>query len=968
MKDRPRSSSLRAQILSRTLIVGLVPLVILASVAILGLQRLGDRADDGLSETRRTLAEETALDRVSTITAAASREIDLAVAERLGQVVAVSREPTVVAAVADGRAVLPGALGDLLERWPDVVDVLLTDSTGTVIGGTAADVGADVSSSPSWQSVAGSGLGVGEPTISRNAEGLTIPLGVRVEGPDDTPLGVIQVFLGATLIQEITDLHAVGGTEVAVVAEGPLLLAETATGHDPGRIGRRDLGLDELPAGLQEARSGPAGAFRNDAGIHGFGAIAVGARAVGPVATDGPVWTILASQSSAVVTAPLLELENLNRDIDEASGQLSVVVLVVLLFGGFVATAVAAVLTNRIVGPIGRLTEQARRIADRGLPAAVDRLLHPDEHDDSAVETSLQVDVDNELADLADSFNSVQHTAVRLAAEQAVQRRNALESFGDLGRRNQSLVKRQLRLIDELERSEEDPERLASLFKLDHLATRMRRGAESVLVISGARNPSGRTGPLRMELVVRGALGEVENFERIDVVRFEPAVLAGYVVGDAAHVIAELTDNALSFSAPETRVEVSGATGDQFYTVRIVDEGIGMSDAEVANANEILRRGVDLSANPSRQLGLIVVSKLAAAHDIDVTLSAISPHGVEARIDIPNGLLHVEEKVAGLTASTDPVADDDTMRVRRTRRAVEHRPRPTPPRHREPAGAEGAPTTEQTVGFSATDPLTWSTVVEDDAEPAPVPFGAHPPGPVPTPFQSPGLPVDDLIGSGSPIETVDSSMDSAGPAEPVEPAPPPLAPDEAEVVAAELDSLVPGRSDEPTDDQLLLMAPTSPSESSAGNGSDPRGEPSGEPEPDERFPAVGPTSSSASSPLVTPGRGSAPRRSSEVRRSRPTRSVDGEPGQRRFGLPASARIPAAVRRTSRRPAPPRAPARPGPDRVPKRRVATSESPEEVSAEAEEVQQRWTSFQQGRKTAQAVEGEAGRDEGVDDGTQ
>ena len=194
----------------------------------------------------------------------------------------------------------------------------------------------------------------------------------------------------------------------------------------------------------------------------------------------------------------------------------------------------------------------------------------------------------DEVGDVAEALNTVQETALELAVEQAVLRRNIADSFVNLGRRNQNLLGRQLDFITELESNETDPDTLASLFRLDHLATRMRRNAESLLVLAGIDPPRRWSAPVRLNDVIRAALGEVEDYQRVSVAGVEPATVVGSAAADLAHLIAEFVENALTFSPPDQNVEIRGRHIDAGYTLAIIDNGFGMAPDDIERANRRL--------------------------------------------------------------------------------------------------------------------------------------------------------------------------------------------------------------------------------------------------------------------------------------------------------------------------------------------------------------------------------------------
>src|SRR5918997_744330 len=231
-----------------------------------------------------------------------------------------------------------------------------------------------------------------------------------------------------------------------------------------------------------------------------------------------------------------------------------------------------------ITVPLRSLTRQAPPMAHERLPAPVTEGLDTPPGEDvrvAAVEP-VRVSTRDEVGEVADALNVVQDTALRLAVEQAVLRRNIADSFLNLGRRNQNLLTRQLDFITALERAETDPDALGNLYRLDHLATRMRRNAESLLVLAGIEPPRQWATPVGVLAVVRAALGEVEDYQRVVVRDVEPATIQGSVAADLAHLLAELIENALTFSDPRSPVDVKGRRQSGGYVVAVVDTGVGM--------------------------------------------------------------------------------------------------------------------------------------------------------------------------------------------------------------------------------------------------------------------------------------------------------------------------------------------------------------------------------------------------------
>ncbi len=307
-----------------------------------------------------------------------------------------------------------------------------------------------------------------------------------------------------------------------------------------------------------------------------------------------------------------------------------------------VATALALFSARSITRPLGALADEADAVAGAGLPAAVRRIQEadPDAPLPPEPEKPELPGGAREITRLATALRNVERTAVDLAAEQAVLRRNSTESLTSLGRRNQALLNRQLGLITTLESQELDPEALAELFELDHLATRMRRNAESLLVLAGAESP-GRVwrGTVAVHEVVQSAVAEVEQYQRVAVTDVQPCRVRGHCVAELSHLLAELVENALMFSPPKQPVEVYGWRDGAEYCLAVVDRGIGMTAARMAEANAVLSGRDAFLKAPTRFLGHHVVGALAARLGAHVELRPTQGSGVTAYVALPSALV-----------------------------------------------------------------------------------------------------------------------------------------------------------------------------------------------------------------------------------------------------------------------------------------------------------------------------------------
>ena len=311
--------------------------------------------------------------------------------------------------------------------------------------------------------------------------------------------------------------------------------------------------------------------------------------------------------------------------------------LLILLIAGWAALTIGSSVVRRV----RTVTRAARQVAEVDLPHLVEALRNPQDDVETPSSVDLAVGGKDEVGELSHSFATLHRTLVEVAEQQMdVLRRGVSEIFVTLARRNGQLVDRQLALIDQLEAREEDPETLGGYYKLDHLATRMRRNAESLLVLAGTETPRVWARPLDMNDVVRAALGEVDEYQRVEVMALEPARLSGGAVTDVTHMLSELLDNATQFSPPTDRVRVTGLFDQDGYLLTISDRGLGMSDARRTDMNRMLEKPPVLGLALDPTLGIYVVARLAARHGINVRLVPGVP-GTTARLTIPRALLEV---------------------------------------------------------------------------------------------------------------------------------------------------------------------------------------------------------------------------------------------------------------------------------------------------------------------------------------
>ena len=326
---------------------------------------------------------------------------------------------------------------------------------------------------------------------------------------------------------------------------------------------------------------------------------------------------------------------------------------------GLVA-AVAIALVRSIANPLRRLTSAATTVADLA-DTELTRVSDSEESDEHVPDLPpIDVATGDELGQLAAAFNRVQSTARMLVERQAVRRNNVSLMFANVAQRTQNLVGRQLALVDELERNEQDGRLLASLYRLDHLSTRLRRTADNLLVVAGSRNETRISGPIPLTTALRSALAEIEDYQRVNLDNVTEITLNPSLGPDSVLVFAELLDNATSFSPPESVVEVGTEfLADGSCLVRIIDHGIGMTAEQLAEENGRLVERERLDIAPTRMLGLFVVGRLARRHSLAVQLVATPESGVTAQVAIPAALyshLHAPQVAPAPMEASPPVA------------------------------------------------------------------------------------------------------------------------------------------------------------------------------------------------------------------------------------------------------------------------------------------------------------------------
>ncbi len=351
--------------------------------------------------------------------------------------------------------------------------------------------------------------------------------------------------------------------------------------------------------------------------------------------TLGAMRSVLGSE----LTSATAQADSVREGAQDSEKLTGIVVLALLLL----VLAVTVMMARSMILPLRRLRADALDVAGRRLPAMVRRLSESDGAGESVELEPIGIDSTDEIGEVARAFDQVHSEAVRLAGDEAMLRANLNAMFVNLSRRSQSLIERQLGIIESLEQSEQDSTRLSSLFRLDHLATRMRRNSENLLVLAGHEAPRKWTQPVALVDVLRAAVSEIEQYERITLNVQSGLVIAGRAASDVVHLAAELVENATTYSRKGTQVNVTGqllASGG--VMIEITDEGLGIPEQELAYANWRLDNPPVIDVAVSRRMGLFVVGRLAARHGIRVRLRRAQSGGLSALIWVPEPVAETE--------------------------------------------------------------------------------------------------------------------------------------------------------------------------------------------------------------------------------------------------------------------------------------------------------------------------------------
>ncbi|WP_319945156.1 sensor histidine kinase [Nocardia macrotermitis] len=394
------------------------------------------------------------------------------------------------------------------------------------------------------------------------------------------------------------------------------------------------------------------------------------------------------SQSDRADHAAVLSADRSSRNsLEVGIGMLGIAIL---------AFALSLWLANRLIGRLRRLRIETLVLAEERLPETIAKL-NRGEGLENETATGLLDFGSDEIGSVAAAFNHAHTAAVAAAAAEARTMDGVRAVFLNIAHRSQIVVHKQLELLDEAEQRQEDPELLDLFFRLDHLATRGRRNAENLIILAGGRPGRQWRWPVPLVDLIRSAVGETEDYARVRPCRVPPVCALGPVVADLIHLLAELIDNALSFSPPQSRVEVSATVVGKGVVIEVSDQGMGIKRHDLERINEMLRKPPDFGVQglfTDSRLGLFVVARLGAGHGISVQLAESDYGGVRAIVLMPKAVVTAEDPTSVESERGDrPRSRERQVSVTRT-----------------PVPAVSPPATAPAIQASDTEPGTLSAV------------------------------------------------------------------------------------------------------------------------------------------------------------------------------------------------------------------------------------------------------------------
>lgn len=681
--------SIAGKITLRSLLLAATPVLLVGLLTILSLFLLSRSAQNNLNSSRTNLVQTAVGERRAEQADVVLDKMDAYIDERVNDVIDWSRSAEVRQAAArdypaleeiQGQSIdeieetfaarktldVSGANGvyllnqiqglsvanetpELTDDKPIYAEVFYTDINGYVIGGTGETSDFVQSDEPWWNTAIEQGIFIENLQFDESAGANSFDVSVRIDDDRGQALGVMKASIDASVLESFADDFARNDVEVRVISSTGLILADTASDHTVVGDDASELPILQLEQGnafnTAKASADQSGFLSYDNTVFGFSKTS-GTRQVKRlnVAVPSESWLAFVEQPATSAFEPLDGLAAVQDQLAFSTLFLTAVIAGLIIVTLLLAYLISRLVANRIAGPINDLRAEANWVADYQLPELVQVLQDPSTTTMPVVDP-IDVDTGGEVGQLASAFNAVRSTAIELAGNQAMGRsRDVAGILMNLGRRNQQLIGRQLQFIDQLEQSESDPDTLRNLFLLDQMTTRMRRNAESLLVLAGEDSPRRGTSPLAIEDVVRAASGEVEDYARVHIDSIESVMVRPDVVSDLTHLLAELIENAASFSPPDTDVEIVGSQGfDGSYTISIIDQGVGMTREKMDEANRRLASPRFSEGVSTSFLGLFVVGRLATRHGIHARLVESATTGITAKVGLPASCMANQE-------------------------------------------------------------------------------------------------------------------------------------------------------------------------------------------------------------------------------------------------------------------------------------------------------------------------------------
>lgn len=708
--------SLGGRITFRLYLIALVPLLLLVAVVAANLLVADEQFESQIPETKELFLDESVAEDRGELSEVILAELEDSIAGALDLAIDWSRSPEVVgpagldrdeveeivdwpddliedrfgpAELLDSSGASTRYLQEQISDRPEFGEVFFTDANGFNVGATAQTSDFVQRDEEWWQAAWRDGAFIGalEPDASAGIQ--SVQVAVRIEDRrNGAPLGVLKAVMAASELHDVVDRFldddADDRVTIRVISTDGILVADTASEHNAEEVGQPAALQGDSATGFDQAlvAEGERGAFVLDENIVAW-AKSDEQFLVERLDTQipGNDWVVLYEIPTEAALLPLSGLDDLNDTLDRSAqvtlGLLAFIVVTTLI----VAILVGRLMNRRIIRPINELRDEATKVAEHQMPELVEALMTPGQRIELPEIDPIEIEADGEIGDLTSAFNLMRESAIHLAGDQALGRsKDVANVLVNLGRRNQQLVGRQLQYIDELERTESNPDTLQSLFELDQMATRMRRNAESLLVLAGENTARSNAGPMSAEDVIRSAAAEVEHYTRVRIASVEEAYVVPGVVGDLTHLLAELIENATRFSPPTSSVDVIGLRElDDSYTISIADRGVGIPLEKLAELNARLKEPSFTEGTPSNVLGLFVVGRLAARNGIGVRLVEATTVGTTAKLTIPISCLQFEEAPSPRTTN-----GNSTTMVATPRHSFETQAAQWPPPHLPP--------------------------------------------------------------------------------------------------------------------------------------------------------------------------------------------------------------------------------------------------------------------------------------------